>query len=391
MGDWRTTPGTVLMVTLACLLTGCTVGGPVPAPTPAGTAPAAVESLENTIGRFMEDDVTSVVVQVRWEGGEWSRGYGLRDEGGDDPARPQDRFSIASVTKSMVAASVMKLVDDGLIGLDDPVNGVLESFVTVLTPPGPITVRQLLNHTSGMPEFLALYGTTGTVKELVTSGFTVQRGLELTAALPWERSSVGYFAYSNGNYLALAQLIEKLRAKPLAAVLKDDAFVPLGLDRTTFGVEDREASDNLRAYVLVDGERVEVTQAEQLVGFPGGGVVSTVEDVNDFYRALLTGRLVSPGSLAEMKKAPSMDYGLGLTRWRDGCSPTGYGYGHRGSVYGYLSTSISSDDGDRQVTIGMALPTLPAEDGDPVTGRRLDQYASQMDLVARKTLEQLCG
>jgi D-alanyl-D-alanine carboxypeptidase len=102
----------------------------------------------------MEGGATSFIVQLRCPGGEWPKAYGVRNLDSKDPAQPQDRVSIASITMSMVAVSVLKLVDQGLIGLDDLVNGILDSFRTTLRPPGPITVRQLLNHTSGMPHFV---------------------------------------------------------------------------------------------------------------------------------------------------------------------------------------------------------------------------------------------
>ncbi|HSL35198.1 MAG TPA: serine hydrolase [Arthrobacter sp.] len=168
-------------------------------------------------------------------------------------------------------------------------------------------------------------------------------------------------------------------------------FRPLGLEQTSLGAEDRGASNNLRAYILVNEERVDVTQAEYLIGSPAGGVVSTTEDVNDFYRGLLAGGLLSPSTLEEMKAVGSIEYGLGLTRWPDGCSSTGYLYGHVGGVYGYRTVSMASDDGDRQITLAMALPTLPAKVGDPVTSLRIERYGSQMELAARKALDQLCA
>ncbi|HSL35199.1 MAG TPA: serine hydrolase [Arthrobacter sp.] len=168
MGPWWTTPRTAIAAVLTLVLTGCGGGSPEPSPTPAASS-APTDSLESTIQRFMDDGVSSTVVQVRWPGGEWSKAYGQRGPDGSGPAQPQDRFSIASVTKSMVAAAVLQLVDDGLIGLDDPVNGLLESFSTTLKPPGPTTVRQLLNHTSGMPDFVGALDKTGTPKEAVTT------------------------------------------------------------------------------------------------------------------------------------------------------------------------------------------------------------------------------
>jgi D-alanyl-D-alanine carboxypeptidase len=102
---------------------------------------------------FIDQGAVAVIADIRWPGGSWSRAYGVRDLDSNQPVQPDDFVSVASVTKSMTAVSVMKLVDEGLIGLDEPVNDILGSFTTVLRPPGPITVRQLLSHTSGMPTF----------------------------------------------------------------------------------------------------------------------------------------------------------------------------------------------------------------------------------------------
>jgi D-alanyl-D-alanine carboxypeptidase len=375
-------------VVLALALNGCTGDSPWPAPSTAPTQ-AATDSLERTIRHFMDDGATSIVVQVRWPGGEWSKAYGVRGLDSKVPALPQDRVSVGSITKSMVAVSVLKLVDDGLIGLDDPVNGILESFASTLRPPGPITARHLLNHTSGMPDLTPAHDATGTPKHVVNTRVSMQRGLELAATLPWESRMVGGFAYSSSNYLALGQLIEKLRARPIGEVLENDIFGPLGLEHTSMAEPDRKAPDNLHAYILDGSERVDVTQAEDLVGSPAGGVISTTEDVNDFYRALLRGQLLTPATLEEMKKTTLVDYGLGLQRWQDGCS-SGYRYGHRGNIYGYLTTSITSADGASQVTMTMANPPLPSVVQDPETGRRLDLYEAQMVSAAQETLDRLC-
>jgi D-alanyl-D-alanine carboxypeptidase len=336
----------------------------------------------------MEGGATSVVVQVRWPGGEWSKAYGVRNLDTKDPAQPQDRVTVASITKSMVAVSVLKLVEQGLIGLDDPVNGVLESFRTTLRPPAPITVRQLLNHNSGMPDFFDSDYAAGPLKQVANTPLSMQRGLELAATLPWESKNVDRFSYSNSNYLALGQLIEKLRGRPVADVLKHDIFRPLGLQHTSLAEPDRGAPDNIHAYIIDGGERVDVTQPEVLVGSPAAGVISTTQDVNNFYRALLRGQLLSPAMLEQMKKKAGLaDYGLGLRRFPDACSGD-FRYGHPGRAFGYISISITSADGGSQITMAMTIPPRPWQ--DPATARRVDLLATQMESAAQKTLDLLC-
>lgn len=349
---------------------------------------AATDSLEGRVRHFMEGGATSLVVQVRWPGGEWSKAYGVRNLDSKDPARPQDRVSVASITKSMVAVSVLKLVDQGLIGLDDPVNGVLESFRTTLRPPGPITVRQLLNHNSGMPDYVDSEYSAGPLKQVANTRLSMQRALELAATLPWESKNVDRFSYSSSNYMALGQLIEKLRGRPVADVLNEDIFGPLGLQHTSLAEPDRQAPDNIHAYVIDGGERVDLTQPEVWVGSPAGGVISTTQDVNTFYRALLRGQLLSPAMLEEMKKkAGFADYGLGLGRYPDACS-SDFRYGHLGGGFGYLSISITSADGGSQVTMTMTMPPRPWQ--DPATARRVDLLQTQMEQAAQETLDRLC-
>jgi D-alanyl-D-alanine carboxypeptidase len=336
---------------------------------------------------FVRNGAGSVVIHVRWPGGEWSKAYGLRDPIGSAAAQASDRFSIGSVTKSMVAAATLQLVDDGLIGLDDPVNDVLESFSTILKPPRAITVRQLLNHTSGMPDFVTSLERSSPAATVINTPVSIRDGLELTGALPWDWRRMGFFAYSNSNYLVLGELIEKLRGRPIGEVLQDRIFAPLGMERTSLGHQDRSAPDNLRAYMLVNGERVEITQPAGVAGSPAGGVVSSTEDVNDFYRGLLDGKVVSHASLQQMKTVKSRNYGLGIVRFPDACSPEQYRWGHFGSVYGYLTGSISTEDGIRQATLGMALPTL----SDPVSDPRIEKYMQQMEPALQNTLDQLCS
>ncbi|MFF2246558.1 serine hydrolase domain-containing protein [Arthrobacter sp. NPDC058130] len=354
----------------------------------AASVQAATDSLERRIQHFMDGGSTSFVVQLRWPGGEWSKAYGVRNLVSKDPAQPQDRVSVASITKSMVAVSVLKLVDQGLIGLDDPVNGVLESFRTTLRPPGPVSVRQLLNHTSGMPDYVDSEYTAGPLKQVANTRLSMQRGLELAATIPWESKNVDRFSYSSSNYLALGQLIEKLRGRPVADVLNQDIFAPLGLRHTSLAEPDRQAPDTIHAYVIDGGERVDLTQPEAVVGSPAGGVISTTQDLNTFYRALLRGQLLSPGMLEEMKKKTEFwDYGLGLGRYPDACSG-GVRYGHPGGGFGNISISIASADGGSQVTMAMAVRPMLWQ--DPATARRIDLLQTQMQQAAQETLDYLC-
>ena len=105
------------------LLSGCTYSTDEPAPS--SSTPNPFASLESQVQLFMDQGAVSAVVQVRWPEGKWSRAYGVRDLVSRTQAQPTDRAQVASVTKTMTAVAVLKLVDDHLIALDDPVNDVI--------------------------------------------------------------------------------------------------------------------------------------------------------------------------------------------------------------------------------------------------------------------------
>jgi D-alanyl-D-alanine carboxypeptidase len=277
--------------------------------------------LENQVQVFMDQGAVAAVVQVRWPEGEWSKAYGVRDLDSKTPAESTDRVQIASVTKTMTAVAVLELVDDHLIGLDDPVNEVIPGFTSALRPPGPITVRQLLGHTSGMPEVTDALPGDVDFRPALSRTLTMERGIQLAGTPPWTESSVGSFRYSNTNHLALGLLVQTLRHKPIAQVMHEQVFDPLGLKNTSMNRIEPHGTGRLHGYVTLRGERIDITDNIFFVGNPAAGAVSTVADMNDFMAGLFQGRAISAASLREMKTSPGFaPYGLGLWEPADGCS-----------------------------------------------------------------------
>ncbi|MEV8133653.1 serine hydrolase [Pseudarthrobacter oxydans] len=240
------------------LVSGCTSSTDEPAPS--ASTPNPFASLEHQVQLFLDEGAVAAVVQIRWPKGEWSRAYGVRDLETRTPAQPTDRAAVASVTKTVTAVAVLKLVDDNLIGLDDPVNDVIPGFTTSLTPPAPITVRQLLSHTSGMPEVTDALPKDVDFRPVLAQTLTMERGLQLAGTLPWSSDDVGAFKYSNTNYLALGLLIQTLRDKPIVHVLQEEVLGPLGLKNTSLDRIDPHETGILHGYVTLRGELVVLTR-----------------------------------------------------------------------------------------------------------------------------------
>ena len=268
------------------------------------------------------------------------------------------RFRAGSIAKTFVATVVLQLVGKGRLRLDDTV----EAWLPGVVPDGDrITARQLLNHTSGLydylptlplpprPEFLDNRWRTWTSAELV------QRAL---ANPPTFEPPGSAFAYSNTNYLLLGQIIEKVTGRPYGEEIERRLIRPLRLrDTEVPGTSPRIRGPHPHRYVPIqqdDGVHlVDYTELNPSVMGASGEMISTTTDLNRYFAALLGGRLLPDHLLDEMKTpgTESRKYGLGLA-WRD----TSCGirvYGNDGDALAYLSWSFSTEDGHRQATVAL--------------------------------------
>lgn len=365
---------------LACsVLGGCTED---PRPPDEQETAARYARLEDFSRRMLEDGAPAVLIEVRHGGEVWSHGAGVRNLDTKEPALASDQFEVASITKSMVAVSVLKLAEEGRLSLDEQVSAYLPEFGEVLHPPGPVTVRQLLTHTSGLPDFFVPLMRSGPPQDILNRPLSLEQQLALAATVPWEPRLAQGFEYSSSNYSALGLIVQRLRGRRIAEVLKADIADPLGLENTRLPGGTAAPATMVHGYIMADGKRVDVTQPALLSELAPGGAVSTVEEVNIFYAALLEGKLLSPATVMEMRGPDRESYGQGLSKWQDTCTNRFY-YGHRGDIDGYGTVSMTSEDGTRQLTLAVTYPP------DPPT-LEANPLISEMEAVATETLNGWC-
>lgn len=371
----------VRLIVAACtavvliLGTGCS-----PATVPTPSASSSMDRLRMAVEQFSKDRLaagaSAVLAHSRVDGETWSSASGVRELEARVPAEPADSFHIASLTKSMVAASVMKLVEQRKISLDGQLDEYVPELRKVLRPPQPVTVRMLLGHTSGMPSFEEALIKSGPLKQVLTTPLTAERRVELAGTLPWNPGDVGVFQYSSSNYVVLGLLIEQVTGRRLGDVLRTDIAEPLGLSGTVLAGTAVPQGNMVHGYVLVDGERVGAANAGVQSGSASGGMISTVHDTSAFYAALLDGTLVGPDLVTEMQSPNSSEYGLGLAKWWDSCTD-GYYYGHLGGAPGYSSIAMISADGSRQLTLFVAFADEPLSADAPPPDYGLVEFAQQ--------------
>ncbi|MEA2321613.1 MAG: D-alanyl-D-alanine carboxypeptidase [Solirubrobacteraceae bacterium] len=266
--------------------------------------------------------------------------------------RVDDRFRIASLTKSYVATVTLQLAGEGRLSLHDPV----ERWLPGMVPNGQsITLRELLNHHSGLfdyfndPRVLEPFlkgdlAHTWTPEQLVAVSVAHPPVFAPGArppAFPTGRNA----AYSNTNYILLGLVIQKVTGRSIGTELAERIFAPLGLRATSFATGQRIAGRHAHGYFYASpGRPLDSTAASPTHSWAAGAIVSTAGDVATFYRALLSGRLLGPALLRSMLTVTD-GYGLGIGP-RPGACPVRWG--HEGEVAGYNSVAVSTRDGRRQ-------------------------------------------
>jgi len=222
----------------------------------------------------------------------YNHSFGLADIENKVPATPLTNYRIASVTKQFTAMCIMMLKEDGKLALDDKLNKFFPSLPGYTSN---ITIQQMLNHTSGLPD----YG------DLVSPGITrplndtdVLHLLEKTEKRVFEPGA--RFAYSNTAYVLLGLIIEKVSGMPFKDFLRKRVFIPLNMRQTTVNSQTDSIPNRAYGYNLRDGRLKKEDQSLYSYLLGDGGIYSSVADFYKWDQALYTNKLVKPATLKEI-------------------------------------------------------------------------------------------
>ncbi|WP_040808362.1 serine hydrolase domain-containing protein [Nocardia concava] len=368
-----------LMVT--ALLTvgaaGCgTVSTTTPQPvstTPMAVSPKRVDRIRTDIDKLVSDGTTGVIATLTENGQTVTLTAGVADRAtkAPIPMAPPQQVRIGSVSKTFAAALILQLVSEGKLRLDEPVDTYLPGLLNGNGVDGrQITVRQLLQHRSGLPE-LADDPELDEVRA-ATEGRTFTPTQEIAIALrkPAQFAPGERFQYTNTNFIVAGMLIEKLTGRTYSDELTGRITTPLQLTDTYLPApgETGIRGPHPEGYTLVAGIPTDVTRSEPSVAWTAGGLISTGNDLNHFFLALLSGTIVPDPQLREMlttlprSSDNPIEYGLGIGGAQLSCGA--HYFGHVGEVSGYLTITGATREG-RAATI--ALTDSPERDPDILT------------------------
>lgn len=267
------------------------------------------------------------------------------------PMKPGDLFRAGSITKTFISTLVLMLRAEGALSLDDAVS----AHVAGVPRGEQITIRQLLNHTSGLFNYTDTDAFLSAVEADPTRAWTPEELIAFSAAEPPYFEPGRGFAYSNTNYIVAGCLVEAVSGEPVVALLRARILEPAGLASTYLDGAEPAVPGLVRGYGSYGGELVDTTSAaDPSSAWTSGGLVSSTGDLTTFFVRLLGGGLLGPAELAEMTTwvgalpADARGYGLGLARR---ASPVGATYGHGGSMWGFVSASYSAVERDAAITV----------------------------------------
>lgn len=313
-----------------------------------------VPSLEQSLGPMVAEKrlAGGVLAVTDRHGIIWQDQIGYADVAAARPMDASNWFWIASMTKAFTSLALMLLWDEGKVGLDDPVSRHLPEFGDIWVvaheeegrkvlerPHGPVTVRQIQNHTSGLP-----FKVEPEAPHLDRLPLDV--AVKIYAAQPLLSHPGAVYRYSNCGTNVAGRIVEVLSGQRFEDFLQVRILDPLGMEQTTFWPAGQALRQLARNYRAVEGQLVEEPIASLGLplddlsrhGFPAGGLFSTVKDVGVFCRLLLNDgvhqgkRLISSAAIGEMTRITNGDlepgYGLGLAVERDGSGK----YGHGGAL-----------------------------------------------------------
>ncbi|QIK95306.1 serine hydrolase [Sphingomonas sp. HDW15A] len=333
---------------------------------PAAALPADFKAKADALlaESFPADGPGAIVLVTEKGRAAYASGRGLADVEAGKPLDPAMPMRLGSITKQFTAAMVLKLAEEGRLSLDDPLSKFLPDYPQ---PGAAATVRQLLNHTSGIRSYT---GIPGVMISRADKKHSTSDMIALFRHAPPEFAAGKDWAYNNSGYVLLGAIIEQVTRKPWYAALNEEIIRPLGLRSIRYGGLENGEKGIAKPYTRQGDKVVPALPIDMSFPHAAGALVGTTADLSAWARALHQGKVIGKASYSQM---------IAPTKIGDRTVPYGYGLapgkvrgrnlvGHDGGIYGFQTDGIY----------------LPAEDIYVAVFANSDQSASDPEIVSRK-------
>ncbi|MGR4878089.1 serine hydrolase domain-containing protein [Streptomyces sp. LARHCF249] len=335
-------------------------------PGPADGGPSRDKSLQQQLDQLVaQDDGPPGVIALLTQGNR-TQVYtaGVGDIATGRPPHPDDHMRIASIAKAFSGAVALQLVDQGRLSLDDTIGEHLPDQPTAWHT---VTLRQLLQHTSGLPDYSAAPEFLEILAADPRHVFDPRRLLDFVAGEPLLFEPGSLYEYSNSDNIAVALMAEAVTGRRYEDLLQDLVYRPLDLRRTSLPLGHQLPRPYLHGYdVLPPAEPQDISEALGVSGiWASGGIVSTPRELGAFIRAYGGPALLSektrkeqltfrPGDSSEPAGPGTNAAGLAIFQYTTRC---GVLYGHSGNFPGYTQLAATTPDGTRSLTFSINTQT----------------------------------
>jgi D-alanyl-D-alanine carboxypeptidase len=291
------------------LLIAAAFAASLPATNPAPTISAAQrQQIDTLVGATMRHQhLPGMSLAIARNGAVlYASGYGYRDVQKRLPADSGTVYNIASMTKQFTATAILLLQEDGKLSVGDSLARYLPDYRYARQ----ITLREMLNHTSGIPDY--------SIVENVPHRATAAQFVDLIKDTPLDFPPGSRFEYSNTNYVILGMIVEKVSGESYGDFLARRVFQPLGMHATSARMIPQDVPDGAVGYTYADGKIVTSPQTADDLGYGDGTIDSSVTDLVRWDAALDNGRVLNRSSWSAMTFSP-LSHGYGMRG--------GYGFG----------------------------------------------------------------
>ncbi|MFG3255809.1 serine hydrolase domain-containing protein [Streptomyces sp. NPDC048172] len=334
-------------------------------------------ALRAAIGDLRHPPAVAAQLRVSGAAGRWYGASGVSDTATGRPVGPNDKVRAGSVTKPFVAVVVLQLAREGRVALDAPVRRYLPELLPGTGAFRRITVAQLLDHTSGMPDHIGL-APDGTPEDVLRHRFdswTPPQVVATATKRPPKFEPGTKQEYRGVNYILAALVAERVTRRPYGAEVRDRVLRPLGLGHTDLpslsGHDTGIHGPHLHGYLdMTDGRREDITAYDMSSSWAEGELVTTTGDLTRFLAGLFSGALLQGPWLERMFTLPPDG-----VRMLDG-SPARYStglqtatvngvtlWGKTGEQYGYGTGAFSTRDQHRRLVWTFTPTGLDADRG----------------------------
>lgn len=345
-------------------------------------------TLQQDVNALNNGGVVGVLARVTDHGEVTTATSGVAQLNTSQPVPQNARFRMGSVTKTFVSTVVLQMVGEGKLSLDDTVEHWLPGVITGNGNDGAhITVRQLLNNTSGLFDYVnddSFFSTLDTPSAFYANRYhhySPQDLIAIAVAHPPYFAPGTSWAYSNTNFVVAGEIIKAVGGNTWETEVTNRIIIPLGLTGTTAPGDDPTIQGNhAQGYHIFtqnpsDRTYSDTTDHNMTWAGAGGALITTPSDTNMFFTALLSGQLLEPQELAELKTvvpiASGVGYGLGIVRQELSCSATPIWW-HNGGTVGYATWVGTTDDGSRSLTLSLSTTTFSDDPYTSLTNNHTD-------------------